>query len=79
MTKKKKENTNKAYTLKSNSKWFIANNRLQKNKDIIIILPILKLWCSKYYFLETGVLTPAFVIAISFLKWNYYFTIQKGY
>lgn len=79
MTKKKKENTNKAYTLKSNSRWFIANNRLQKNKDIIIILPILKLWCSKYYFLETGVLTPAFGIAISFLKWNYYFTIQKGY
>lgn len=79
MTKKKKENTNKAYTLKSNSKWFIANNRLQKNKDIIIILPIIKLWCSKYYFLETGVLTPAFGIAISFLKWNYYFTIQKGY
>jgi len=65
--------------LKSNSKWFVANNRLQKNKDIIIILPILKLWCSKYYFLETGVLTPAFGVAISFLKWNYYFTLQKGY
>lgn len=77
--RKQNKNGSKAYTLKSNSKWFIANNRLQKNKDIIIILPILKLWCSKYYFLETGVLTPAFGIAISFLKWNYYFTLQKGY
>lgn len=77
--KKQKKNGNKAYTLKSNSKWFIANNRLQKNRDIIIVLPIIKLWFSKNYFLETGVLTPAFGVAISFLKWNYYFTIQKGY
>jgi hypothetical protein len=77
--KKQKKNGVKAHLLKSNNKWFVANNRLQKNRDIVIILPTLKLWYSKNYFLETGVLTPAFGIAISWLKWNYYFTIQKGY
>jgi hypothetical protein len=76
---KQKKTGSKAYTLKSNSKWFVANNRLQKNKDITILLPVLKLWYSKNYFLETGVFSPAFGIAISFLKWNYYFTIQRGY
>jgi len=76
--KKQKKNLSKAYTLKSNNKWFVANNRLQKNRDIVIILPTLKLWYSKNYFLETGVLTPAFGIAISWLKWNYYFTIQQN-
>jgi hypothetical protein len=77
--KKQKKSGVTAHTLKSNSKWFVANNRLQKNKDIVIILPTLKLWYSENYFLETGVFTPAFGIAISFLKWNYYFTIQKAY
>lgn len=77
--KKQKKNGSKAYTLKSNSKWFIANNRVQKNKDITILLPVFKLWYSKCYFLETGLYTPAFGVAISFLKWNYYFTLQKGY
>jgi len=62
-----------------NKNWFIANNKLQKNKDIVVILPIAKIWFSKQYFLETGVFTPAFGIAISWLKWNYYFTIQRGY
>lgn len=60
-------------------KWFIANNKFQKNKDIINILPFIKVWYSKSYFLETGVFTPAFGIAISWLKWNYYLTIQQGY
>ena len=61
-----------------NKKWFIANNRTQKNKDVVNILPFIKVWYSKNYFLETGVLTPAFGIAISWLKWNYYFTLQKN-
>lgn len=60
-------------------KWFIANNRMQKNVDVINIIPFIKIWFSKRYFLESGVLTPAFGIAISWLKLNYYFTIQKGY
>jgi hypothetical protein len=77
--KRKKKNIAKAHTLKSNSKWFIANNKFQTNKDIVNVLPFIKIWYSPNYFLETGVLTPAFGIAISWLKWNYYFTVQKGY
>jgi hypothetical protein len=77
--KKQKKNGAKAHTLKSNNKWFVANNKLQKNIDVINILPFIKVWYSKRYFLESGVFSPAFGIAISFLKWNYYFTIQKGY
>jgi hypothetical protein len=57
--------------------WFIANNKLQKNKDIVNILPNLKLWYSKAYFLKSKEHTPAFGISISWLKWNYYLTIQK--
>lgn len=75
---KRKKGAN-AYKLKSNNKWFVANNGVQKNKDITIIIPVVKLWYSKCYFLETGIYTPAFGLAISWLKWNYYFTIQKGY
>jgi hypothetical protein len=77
--KKQKKNGAKAHTLKSNNKWFVANNKLQKNIDVINILPFIKVWYSKRYFLESGVFSPAFGIAVSFLKWNYYFTIQKGY
>ena len=60
-------------------KWFIATNQFQKNKSVINILPFIKIWISKQYFLESGVFTPAFGIAISWLKWNYYFTMQQGY
>lgn len=60
-------------------KWVIDNNKLQKNKDIVVLLPIVKLWYSKHYLLKIGApdKTPAFGIAISWLKWNYYFTLQK--
>ena len=51
-------------------KWEIANNRTQKNKDVVNVLPFIKVWYSKNYFFETGVFTPAFGIAISWLKWN---------
>ena len=77
--KKQKKNGAKAHTLKSNNRWFIENNRFQRNKDIVNILPFIKVWYSKNYFFETGVFTPAFGIAISWLKWNYYLTIQQGY
>jgi len=61
-------------------KWFIANNKRQKNNDIVNILPFIKVWYSKQYFLGKGAAsTPAFGIAISWLKWNYYLTIQQGY
>lgn len=78
MTKSKKTNV-KAHKLAANTKWFISNNGVQKNVDVINIVPFLKVWYSKRYFLETGVFTPAFGIAVSWLKWNYYFTIQKAY
>ena len=77
--KKQKRNGARAHLLKSNSKWFVSNNAFQKNKDITIILPVVKFWYSKCYFLETGLYTPAFGVAVSWLKWNYYFTIQSGY
>jgi len=76
--KKQKKNLKKAVTSKL-GKWFVANNKVQKNKDITILLPVVKFWYSQCYFLETGCYTPAFGVAISFLKWNYYFTLQKGY
>jgi hypothetical protein len=59
-------------------KWFIANNKTQKNNDIVNVLPFIKVWYSKQYFLGKGTSTPAFGIAISWLKWNYYLTIQKS-
>jgi len=77
--RKQKKNGAKAHLLKSNNKWFVANNKVQWNKDITILLPVVKFWYSQCYFLETGLYTPAFGVAISFLKWNYYFTLQKGY
>lgn len=78
MAKSKKTNV-KAHNLKVNAKWFVANNTTQKNVDVINIIPFLKVWYSNRYFLETGVLTPAVGVAVSWLKWNYYFTIQKAY
>lgn len=78
MAKIKKANV-KAHKLAANTKWFLSNNKVQKNVDVINIIPFLKVWYSKRYFLESGVFTPAFGVAISFLKWNYYFTIQKAY
>ena len=29
------------------AKWFIANNKLQKNKDIVNILPFIKVWTGR--------------------------------
>lgn len=65
--------------MKIKTKWFISNNQVNINKNIVNILPYIKLWYSECYFFETGVYTPAFGIAVSWLKFNYYFTIQKGY
>lgn len=58
-------------------KWVIDNNKLQKNKDIVVLLPVFKLWYSQRYYAGPNKFTPAFGIAISWLKWNYYFTLQK--
>lgn len=77
--KNKKNNFVNKRLLNLNSKWFIANNTFQKNKDITVILPVIKLWYSKCYYVETGIYSPAIGVALSWLKWNYYFTIQKVY
>jgi hypothetical protein len=63
-------------------KWKIANNTIQKNKDIVVLLPVIKVWYSKNYYAKYNkeqIFTPAFGIAISWFKWNYYLTIQQGY
>jgi len=65
--------------MKTKNKWFISNNEVNINKNIVNILPYLKIWYSPSYFLETGVYTPAFGIGFSWFKFNYYFTIQNGY
>ena len=77
--RKQKKIGKKVNTSKLISKWLVVNNKVQKNRDIVILLPVVKFWYSECYFFETGIYTPAFGVAISFLKWNYYLTIQKGY
>jgi hypothetical protein len=43
------------------------------------IIPCISIWYDQYYFLETGVYTPAFGIQISFLNFAWGLTIQKEY
>jgi hypothetical protein len=59
--------------------WFIEDNRFVKMKGRYWLIPCISIWYDKYYFLETGVTSPAFGIQISFLKFAYALTIQKGY
>jgi len=61
------------------NKWFIENNRFVTFRGKIWILPCVSIWYDKNYFLETGVTSPAFGIQISWLRWAYGLTIQKGY
>lgn len=63
-----------------NKKWVIHNNQIMMNKAIVVILPIFKIWYSPNYWTsgqKPTEETPAFGIALSWLKWNYYFTMQK--
>jgi hypothetical protein len=61
------------------SKWFIEQNKFATLKGRIWIIPCLSIWYDKYYFLETGVSSPAFGFQISWLSWAYGVTVQKGY
>lgn len=61
------------------SKWFVAQNKFATLKGRIWIIPCLSIWYDKYYFLETGVASPAFGFQFSWLSWAYGITIQKGY
>ena len=63
----------------SMTKWFIENNRFVRFRGKYWIIPCISIWNDKYYFLETGVTSPAFGIQISFLNFAYGLTIQKGY
>ena len=60
-------------------KWFVENNRFVKTRGKYWLIPCISIWYDKYYFLETGVTSPAFGIQISFLNFAYGLTIQKGY
>jgi len=60
-------------------KWFIGNNRFVRIIGKYWVLPCISIWYDKYYFLETGITSPAFGIQISFLSFAYELTIQKGY
>jgi hypothetical protein len=61
------------------NKWFIETNRFVKIIGKYWIIPCVSIWYDKYYFLETGVESPAFGIQISWFSWAYGLTIQKGY
>lgn len=61
------------------SKWFVEQNRFATLKGRIWFIPCISLWYDKYYFLESGVASPAFGLQISWLSWAYGLTIQKGY
>ena len=61
------------------SKWFIENKRFVRFRGKYWLIPCISIWYDKYYFLETGVTSPAFGIQISFLNFAYGLTLQKGY
>jgi hypothetical protein len=61
------------------SKWFIEQNKFATFRGRIWIIPCISIWYDKYYFLETGVTSPAFGFQLSWLSWAYGLTIQKGY
>ena len=57
----------------------MENNRFVRMRGRYWLIPCIEIWYDKYYFLETGVTSPAFGIQISFLNFAYGLTIQKGY
>jgi hypothetical protein len=59
--------------------WFIEENRFVRMRGRYWLIPCISIWYDKYYFLETGVTSPALGIQISFLNFAYGLTIQKGY
>ena len=59
--------------------WFIEENRFVRMRGRYWLIPCISIWYDKYYFLETGVTSPALGIQISFLNFAYGLIIQKGY
>jgi hypothetical protein len=60
-------------------KWFTSQNSFVSVKGRIWLFPCVSIWYDRNTFLETGVVSPAFGIQISFLRWSYSVTIQQGY
>lgn len=59
--------------------WFISSKGIWKYRGNYWLIPCVSLRYHKYHFLETGVETPAFIIEINFLIYEWGITIQKGY
>jgi len=59
--------------------WFVTHNRFIITKNSIHVLPELCFWYDKNYFLETGVGSPAFGFRIGWIKWRWFFGLQKSY
>lgn len=60
-------------------KWFFHKSRLVKFEGKYWVIPCISIWVDKYFFLETGVESPAFGFQISFLNFAFGITIQKRY
>jgi len=60
-------------------KWFIEQSGFFRIRGKYWLIPCISIWYDKPYFLETGVVSPAFGFHISFLNFAYEFIIQKGY
>lgn len=60
-------------------KWSLTQNFFTKTKGTLHLLPEVCIWYDKYYFLETGIHTPAFGIHICWIKWKWLITLQKIY
>lgn len=61
------------------TKWIIDTTKIKQYRNVYWLIPCISLKYEKEYFLETGVTSPAFVLNIAFLKYNWGMTIQKGY
>lgn len=61
------------------TKWFVAQNRFARFRGKYWIIPCISIWYDKEYFLETGVVSPAFGVQISFFNLAYGVTVQKRY
>jgi hypothetical protein len=61
--------------------WFIVNQTtFTRHLDQKIdFLPFFRIWYSKYFFLETGVYTPAWGIQFKWINFELLIIIQKGY
>ena len=61
------------------TKWFTTISKIYRYRGMWWLIPCISLKYDSEYFLETGVTSPAFILQISFLKFAWGMTIQKGY